>query len=325
MQSLIKGILGEGSQILKSQSFTNSDQLIVASEGKAYIVKHLTTQKVSCYHSAEYLLPRIQAYYNSMRVSQVSVPECRYVIHDGHLFEISSLEGEDLEVLLIRLPDDEGIQLLSKVLQDLVIFLSQKEDIFPIGIDMRLNNFTKKPNQAEITFVDFMPPLLFYENSYLVNIPQPIDSEEYKSHLVRKFTLGGIIRRLFFSTIAIKPHWAKTFWFSLEGNLPAYLTKKIKAALEAIPTLLPEFDDWSINSKIEFLNSISESDVDALREFASRVLPFDPSKPDQRLRDMEQVFLLSSFCNTAVDFGYPAARDERLKILKVFLLKQLGM
>ncbi len=245
----------------------------------------------------------VSAYFrNELRALKVPLAE-PYLLseEEGKAIQTSPYAGPDLEKFFQSHSVIVNINLLEKLFKAIQGVLTQK--IPNVGIDARLSNFCLSEVDGSVCYVDTFPPLVKYENNYIVHFPNPTDPHIVEQEFKRKFEPLGILRRLRFSILeqdigisekniidAIKNVMGEEFAGTVEDFFNTFLDKL-------------EID--------EAIDKLMIEDPDGIRELALKCMP---PKGDVRQKFLSEIFDLSSnFC------PLPLNSEERLSRIKQLL------
>lgn len=269
-------------------------------DGILWVEKMISPHSVSV-HSAQWI--NEVSYFFREKLASKSVPLVNPYMFDvryHYSIQTSAYVGPDVEKFFSfnKLNKLNKISVVEKIISAMGGILLHNTDL-EVGIDPRLSNFCIN-ELGKVYYVDTFPPLVKYNEEYIVHFPNPKSSEIIKKEINRKFEPHGILRRFRFSI--------------LEQN--SSLTEK--DIILAIKNVLGK--NFSIEVEDYFYHLPSNSpdaifsleDVDTIREIAISKAVFKNGK--EREIFLTEIFELSS------SFGaLKLSKEEKLnKIIKLF-------
>ena len=204
-----------------------------------------------------------------------------FAVRGGKAIQCSPYVGRDLEEVFGK--DEAGAETLRSLVSTMRGILSQTGR--EVGIDARLSNFCLGPD-GRVYYVDTFPPLVKYEDEFIVHFPNPTEAEVVEQELRRKFDPLGVLRRLRFSILAQDAGVSEAdILKAVESVMGEAFGQKVQGYFRTLP------DNQDIQVALAKLDL---EDPDAIRELALR---FMPPQSGARMKYFSQIFDLSSnFC-----------------------------
>ncbi len=304
-------------RVIGSADTNFSHQLRLDSPSRQLVVKAFEADD----YRTEDLQAAVAAFQRNLQNLGVPlVSEFTLILVDGQLVEISSWEGENLEEYLAGVDDAEAFEVLKATLRRFEGFLLQpRRPYFITGVDLKFDNLALRGGERVARFVDVNPPLVLLNGVYHVHNPRPKTEKALKSHLERKFSPWGVVRRVFYSMIALRPHWGEHFWHLLHQAVGRDALLSAYEALFGIPSM--HWGSLSADQKRQLIEEAPVSEIDFLRELGALVIPY--TDPISRRADMHHVFELTTGVRTNPPPQYDAPHAVRVQRLKDELLTYL--
>lgn len=192
-------------------------------------------------------------------------------------------EGEDCYDILRRAPDriEEILRGILEAIMGVLLGADRQ-----VGLDARLSNFALPG--GKVRCIDVFPPLLVFQGVTLVHYPNPTDPAEVAREVERKFTPFGMLRRLRFDLMAVRPEWGDTFIRLLREMGEPQLAQLVDG-FKGLPDR--QIVELAGTQRRILLDKLEPADADSRREIAARLLPTDGSRD----RLMREVFAATSF------------------------------
>lgn len=235
---------------------------------------------------------------------------------DGYIYHVSSYAGEPGDAMMLTLNAEHRLQLLHQMLRAIAGVLHQSTPV-TVGLDAQLSNFgvvPKSEGEFDVRYLDVFPPLVRYQDQYLVHYPNPTDPVTHERELQRKFSPFGILRRMRFSVMSVDDNLEGAFNASLRDVLDTSVFSEVDERFAKLPdaAINNGFDRSAIR---DLIAAIPLEGIDDIREVGMR-LARRSSMPREQF--LNEVFDLSRIYTSP---GYEEPHEVRFEKLRQRLIQ----